>query len=416
MKSKVIAVKKEDYDVTRRKNYERWIDTILGCKTLIEDQKRILQEYHRSIKLNSRVRSIGTVFNYLRHIRLLGEFRKKPFNEFTREDIEEYILYLQRKDKPNNTNQINQTMIFIKAFFKWLYQTDTYPDIVKWMKPKLKSNKLRYEDLITWEETLDLMRFCYNTRDKCILALLRDVGGRVEETILRPKIMDLIKDEYGFKIRLIGKTGERTVRLTKSSPFMVEWLNNYPFKNEPEAPLFCVLSSRKFKIGKDRYVKKFGNPLGYQTVLSFFKELKQRSDIKKPLHAHVFRHVSATDRALQGFQEKELRVIYGWSANSRMVDLYCNFDSEQVDEKILEKEGKIIRKDKKIGIANAIICLNCSKENLPTNLYCSVCNNELTKKSITEETEKTFKLLLEIAKNPELLKQLEDFKKQFEDK
>src|SRR3989338_2546632 len=106
MKSKVIAVKKEDYDVIRRKNYERWIDTILGCKTLIEDQKRILHEYNRSIKLNSRVRSIGTVFNYLRHIKLLGEFRKKPFNEFIREDIEEYILYLQRKDKPNNANQI----------------------------------------------------------------------------------------------------------------------------------------------------------------------------------------------------------------------------------------------------------------------------------------------------------------------
>lgn len=414
MKSKLIPIKREDYDVIRGKNYERWIDSILNCKTLIEDQRKVLHDYYRSIKLNSRVRSIGTIFNYLRHVKLLGEFRKKPFNEFTKEDIEEYILYLQRKDKPNKANQINQTMIFVKAFFKWLYQTDTYPDVVKWMKPKLKPNKLRYEDLITWEETLDLMRFCYSARDRCILALLRDIGGRVEESILRPKIKDLIKDEYGFKIRLIGKTGERTVRLTKSVPFMVEWLNNHPFKNESENSLFCVLSSRKFNIGKNKCVKKFGNPLGYQTVQSFFKELRQRSGIKKPLHPHVFRHVSATDRALQGFQEKELRVIYGWSANSRMVDLYCNFDSEQVDEKILEKEGKIVKKDKKIEIANAIICTNCSKENMPTNLYCSVCNNELTKKSVTEETEKTFKLLLEIAKNPELMKQLEEFKKQFD--
>lgn len=411
MKSKVIAVKKEDYDVTRRKNYERWIDTILSCKTLIEDQRKVLNEYHRSIKLNSRVRSIGTVFNYLRHIRLLGEFRKKPFNEFTREDIEEYILYQQRKDKPNNANQINQTMIFIKAFFKWLYQTDTYPDIVKWMKPKLKPNKLRYEELITWEETFDLMKFCFTARDRCILALIRDIGGRVEETILRPKIKDLIKDDYGFKIRLVGKTSERTVRLTKSVPFMVEWLNNHPFKNEPEAPLFCVISLRKFKIGNDK-IKKFGNPLGYQSVLSFFKELKQRSGIKKPLHAHVFRHASATDRALQGFQEKELRVIYGWSGNSRMVDLYCNFDSQQVDEKILEKDGKIVKKDNKAVIVNAIICPQCSKENIPTNLYCSICNTDLQKKSITEETNKTIQLLLEIAKNPELMKQLEEFRKQ----
>ena len=48
---------------------------------------------------------------------------------------------------------------------------------------------------------------------------------------------------------------------------------------------------------------------------------------------------------------------------------------------------------------------------MPTNLYCAVCNNELTKKSVNEETEKTFKLLLEIAKNPELMKQLEEFRK-----
>src|SRR3989338_1949440 len=400
MVSKLLTAKIEDYDSKRRKKYEFDIDKILNSKRLLEEQSKVLQEWHKSLKLIGRVRSLGTIATYLCQIQLLGEFRKKPFNEYTKIKTETY-----------NSNGICQKMIVIKTFFKWLYQTDGFPDVVRWLKPKLKPKILRYEELITWEETIDLMRFCYNSRDKCILALLRDVGGRLEETILRPKIRDLIKDEYGFKLRISGKTGERVVRMTKSVPYMVEWLNNHPLSDDPETALFCVIISQKFRIGKNKFDVKLGQPICYNTIQSLFKRLRERSNIKKPLHPHAFRHVSATDRALQGFQEKELRVIYGWSANSRMTDLYCNFDSRHVDEKILAKEGKIIKKEETNETIKPILCKNCGKENIPSNLFCSVCHSELNQNTMNVEMEKTFKLLLEIMQNPELLKMLEDFKK-----
>ena len=81
MVSKLLTAKIEDYDSKRRKKYEFDIDKILNSKRLLEEQRKVLQEWHKSLKLSGRVRSLGTIATYLCQIQLLGEFRKKPFNE-----------------------------------------------------------------------------------------------------------------------------------------------------------------------------------------------------------------------------------------------------------------------------------------------------------------------------------------------
>jgi hypothetical protein len=39
-----------------------------------------------------------------------------------------------------------------------------------------------------------------------------------------------------------GKTGKRAVRIISSIPYMATWIENHPFKNMPDAPLWIARS------------------------------------------------------------------------------------------------------------------------------------------------------------------------------
>jgi len=263
-----------DYDFYRKQSIMRQIDYALNHKELIDEQKEALNEYHKYIGIGIRVKSLNSILTSIKAVRWFGEFLRKPFNEVTKDDIINFVHYKKRKG--NSDNHISQCLIYLKAFYKWyMGGGETYPDFIKWIKPKLKPKKVNYSELVTWEDIEHLTDYCYLNRDKAILYLLRDTGGRIEETILRPKIKDLIPDEYGFRLRVNGKTGERYLRLLNSIPILKIWLNEHKYKGNPEAPLFYVIK---------RTQKTKGEPLKYPTIQTMFCRLKKSSGINKPIN------------------------------------------------------------------------------------------------------------------------------------
>jgi len=407
MKQEQNQVKKSkfEYDHYKAQMVNTMIDNVLNKKSLIEEQKLVLKDYYRFISSSGKIHSRSSILIVIRNVWCFGDYIKKPYNEATKDHIIDYIQYCRKK--PLKENTINIGLSYIKAFYKWyLGASEYYPDIVKWLKPKVRTKNIEYSQLITWGDIEYLMDYCWYFRDRAIVYLLRDIGGRYEETILRPKIKDLVADSYGFRLKVSGKTGERNCRLIKSVPIMKQYLNEHKFRDDPEAPLFYVLN-------KTQYTE--GEPLKYSTIQQMLIRLKRNSNFKKPLNPHNFRKSSATERAIQGFQEKELRILYGWQPNSNMPDLYCNFGEKQVDDKILEKAGKIIKKTENKDDIKFKSCSNCSMENRPELVYCVSCGSALNiqqdKAKYNQEMNKTIQLLMEIANNPNLMKQLEQFKK-----
>ncbi|HKO40594.1 MAG TPA: hypothetical protein VJU85_04980 [Nitrososphaeraceae archaeon] len=76
--------------------------------------------------------------------------------------------------------------------------------------------------------------------NKAILALMWDLDARRHEiTLLKIKHVRL-KERYGEgEIPHEAKTGTGPILLTTSFPYVRDWLNEHPFKNERNARLIC---------------------------------------------------------------------------------------------------------------------------------------------------------------------------------
>ena len=104
-------------------------------------------------------------------------------------------------------------------------------------------------------------------RNKAAGSLLWDLDARNHEvTLLKIKHIRL-KEKYGEgEIPHEAKTPTGPILLTCSFPYVRDWLNEHPFKNEPNASLICNLLNGapvKPRCTLDSYeaIKKKDNPL-----------------------------------------------------------------------------------------------------------------------------------------------------------
>src|SRR4029077_17152936 len=81
-------------------------------------------------------------------------------------------------------------------------------------------------------------------RNKAALAMMWDLDARNHEiTLLKIKHIRL-KEKYGEgEIPHQAKTGSGPILLTFSFPYVRDWLNEHPFRNESEARIICNLNT-----------------------------------------------------------------------------------------------------------------------------------------------------------------------------
>jgi integrase/recombinase XerD len=165
----------------------------------------------------------------------------------------------------------------IKYFFRWLYNYKLNEDnLIKpsteWETPpfvKIKKKKTKrvspYLESEIWDrEELELLiKYEKFKRNKAAIAMMWDLDARNHEiTLLKMKHMRL-KEKYGEgEIPHQAKTGSGPFLLTFSFPYVRDWLNEHPFRNEPDARLFCNLYN--------------GAPLRPDALWSMMKNLKNR--------------------------------------------------------------------------------------------------------------------------------------------
>ena len=106
-----------------------------------------------------------------------------------------------------------------------------------------KNHKLTDKDMVTKAEIDQIVNGCMNSRDKALFTVMYDSGARHGELIDMTN-KDVEYDRYGaiLSIPITGKTGFRHVRVIGSSvAYLREWQNDHPHRNDPNAPLFCIL-------------------------------------------------------------------------------------------------------------------------------------------------------------------------------
>jgi len=250
-----------------------------ALEVLPEPNKQYAKDFENYLQvLNRNPKTIG---RRMLELAWLLKHLGKDAKQATKKDIENLVLQI------NNSNyaQISKgkLKLTLKRFYKWLYESDYYPELVSWIKTDRGKITKKASDLLTEDEVKQLIAACLNSRDRALIALLYDSGMRVGELLgLRIKDLQIGKD-ISF-VNVDGKTGVRRIPIGFSLPYLTNYIGEMRQKAKENDYLFV----------KFDHFKVTDNALDYDDIRKILHDLKERTGIQKRLHPHLFRHSRAT--------------------------------------------------------------------------------------------------------------------------
>lgn len=244
-----------------------------------KDDAFLIFKFHGFMKENGtserhQNNNLKAVISYAQFLTAKG----KPLRHVsTKEDVQSF-LNTKVKGKDDDPEQkwvttYNDYLHRLKHFFRWLYNEngdipmDSWktPDFLASLRPRKTKRLSPYSETEIWdkEEFTSIIKYEPFKRNKAALALMWDLDARNHEvTLLRIKNIRL-KERYGEgEIPHEAKTGTGPILLTLSFPYVRDWLNEHPFKNEPNARLICNLYN--------------GAPIRPEALHTMMSQLKKR--------------------------------------------------------------------------------------------------------------------------------------------
>ncbi len=362
-------------DIHDRKGKLNSARRILRESTISKRNNRLIRDF---VEYKIRADNIGVLrqVKYLRLLKVLAEKLDKDFDKATKRDIEKLqskicsmdVKYGKRKGKLSTSSKYDY-MIILKTFFRWLKKKKE-PEEVEWINPlRPKTKKLHPDKILTWEDVILLSKASMNPRDKALVQVLWDTGGRIEE-ILTLQLTDIETVIEGQAVKLHFRKSKieeslRSPLIVRSAPALLDWIRYHPLRNDKTAPLFIKLNVNK--------------PMNYDSARKVLKDLKERSGLDKPVNPHNFRKSSASFYShVPELSELEVKTRFGWKKSSKMLDIYCNVSEKKVNDKILELHG-LKDMDKTREEIKPVVCI-CGTTNPAGEEYCVLCKRPLTLK------------------------------------
>ncbi|MCX8178392.1 MAG: site-specific integrase [Candidatus Aenigmarchaeota archaeon] len=335
--------------------------------------------------------SLSRMNIYLRNIKIIRNVVDKPFDEWTKDDVNTVAVWVNSNDRYGEWTKFLVLLTLRKFFqilkgYEWLDKR--YPDIVAWLKisvNKNKTKKLKSNDIITKDELSKIIGKCDNTRDKTLLITLFESGARISE-ILNMNVNDIYFEQIDTPqgkatvciINVNGKTGQREIMLVESVPLLKEYLLQHPYKDNPKYPLWLTYSK------KNSYQR-----LSYDAFARQLKKICKRASIQKRIYPHLFRHSAATYYS-KILTDQQLKKRFGWTNDSKMLNIYSHLTQNDVNIRILESMG-LVKKENETNPTMVKRCLVCGYENAFDVDFCSRCNNPVSLQGLKrlEETRET---------------------------
>jgi integrase/recombinase XerD len=288
----------------------------------------------------------------------------------------------------------------IKYFMRWLHNgaptsivASSASTILDWQTPDFvriktkKNNRVSpYSESEIWErdDLLTVIKYEPLKRNKAALALCWDLDARPHEvTLLKIKNLRLGPRYAEGEIPHESKTGTGPLLLTFSFPYVRDWLNEHPFRNEPNARVICSL--------------KTGGPVKADTLSSIMKQLQKRiirlmesGEITDKIERekleslittrkwtpYCIRHSAITSDS-DYLPEYALKKKVRWCMNSKQPSRYIKTRmGNDLKQKILFQSGIITEADAK-PTATVAECARCRLINSIENKYCSSCGYPL---------------------------------------
>jgi integrase/recombinase XerD len=365
-------------------NYRHRLELVL--KTIDKDSvisdgnKKLLMSFKENCIIEKI--SLGRIVRYMYDLRTLAKMLGKDYEAANKDDIKALIGRLEQEThfiKRYNKRVFYQEStkrdfrITLRKFYKWLRETEDYPEEVKWIKThNKKCDKIRLpEEMLSEEDIEKLINHADNPRDRAFIAILYESGCRIGEMLfLRLKHINF--DQYGAQLLVDGKTGYRRIRIIGSAPYLSEWINKHPLKNDPEAALWISRNCEN---------------LGYAALRISLMRTAKRAGISKKMNFHNFRHSRATYLA-NHLTEAQMKEHFGWVQSSDMASVYVHLSGRDVDAALLKVYGIKTEIKKEESRLNPKNCPRCKEINPFTNVFCFKCGMILDEQLRNEKIQK----------------------------
>lgn len=270
--------------------------------------------------------------NYL--LRTLGDFLgEKPFKECSEQEMKRFF-----ETTTYHGDSVETLKVVIRQFYCWLYKTDDYPMVVKWIHVKTLKEKLREKDIdhlkkkvVSIEEYQKMISHLSNDiQMQAVLETLYWSGCRPGE-VLSVNIggVEITEDCVIITVR-DSKTQKRKVPITPIPELLIRWIDNHPMKNNPDAPLFISFN-------RDRRV--FQKRLALYTLERVFRNTTRDLGLKR-ITPHYFRHTTITRDLANGMPHTHLTTKCGLTKDSAMLRIY---DHNDFDELVKHVTGKPLK-------------------------------------------------------------------------
>jgi len=364
-------------------NLRNAVEKLQGDTKVRPEDRRLILAFLQHIK--AKQVSVGRQAKYVWTLRRMALLMPVPFRRAKRRHIEEMVTRLgdheitvkgpRGVDVNTGRHYSAATMsdfrMNMKVFMKFVRYGDTdketpYPDEVKWLKEGVKRNERQEPLYFTDQEAEAMIQAAGKDRDKAFISLGHELGLRVSENLLL-RVGDVQFDDFGALVHVRrGKTGSRTVRAIACVRYLADYLEKHSYRKDPNAPLWLTSSTNHIGeplswVGADRMVKEAGKRAGIQ---------KQR------MHMYMFRHGSATRNA-KYLTDSELKLMYGWTMDSRMPSVYIHLSGGDLDQKYQQVYGSGRPVEPPKPSFAPTVCPRCGDKASPGMRFCPKCATPL---------------------------------------
>ncbi|MBO8182416.1 MAG: tyrosine-type recombinase/integrase [Archaeoglobus sp.] len=375
------------YDVERslRNQY-----ALLEKENFCSEDKELIMRFTRDLKVKGI--SDYRISRYIQTLRIIHRWKAdKPFKEWTAEDLKDILFEISENGyKAHSINEFKKGM---RMFFRWLRGED-------WQGLKVlrgEKREKRKPDVLTVEEISRMIEAAINSRDQAIIATGYEAGLRIGE-LATLTWGNITWTEWGAKIKVHGKTGERVIPIVMAASYLRRWLIDHPYYDlktnsvDPNVLVFVRVN------GKDA-----GKPLSYNMYAKIVKQTAKKAGIKKRVYPHILRHSRATVLANK-LTEHQMNIYFGWVQGSDMPSIYVHLSGRDIEGAIKQVYGLEDKEEDKT--LKPVRCPRCGEFNTPHSRFCHKCGLLLDEKERLkvqlEEAKEMPEIMGKILQNHEL--------------
>ena len=227
---------------------------------------------------------------YVRCVRRLTAFYRRPPNELSLEEIRQYFhrMIVEEKLASSTTNQAAAAITFF------------YKHVLDWTRFNLKIRQKqsgRLPQPLSREEVEQLIAAAHRPIDRVVLMTAYGTGMRVGE-LVRIKCTHIESDRMLLRVEQ-GKRGKD--RYTLLSPQLLNEMRRYWKHSKGRSSIWLFPSRRK----------QWKHPITVSMAQRIFNGCKDRSGIKRGRGIHTLRHSFATHLLEAGVDIRTIQMLMG---------------------------------------------------------------------------------------------------------